>query len=129
MTLTDFLWSLLVVFFMVIYFMMLFRVIVDIFRSHDLGGLAKALWFIALLVFPLFALLIYVIVRGHGMAERDVAQVAALQKAQEQYIRDAAGQPAGGSGAADQIEKAHTLLTSGAITQAEFDAIKAKALA
>ena len=68
MHLADLLWSLLVIFFMVIYFMMLFRVIVDIFRDSSMGGWAKAGWFIALLIFPLLSLLVYVIARGQGMA-------------------------------------------------------------
>ncbi len=128
MHLSDLLWTTLVIFFMVIYFMMLFRVIVDIFRSKDLGGFAKALWFIALLIFPLLSLLVYVIARGQGMAERDVAQINEMQQAQAEYIRKVATD-SGGAGSADQIAKAHDLLTKGAITQAEFDAIKAKALA
>ena len=126
MHLVDFLWTLFVIYFMVIYFIMLFRIIVDIFRDSSLSGVAKALWFIAILVVPLITLLAYVIVRGQGMAERDVKQVSQLQDAQEQYIRHVAG---GGDNAASQIAKAHELLTSGAISQQEFDALKAKALA
>jgi hypothetical protein len=129
MHLGDLLWTTLVIFFMVIFFMMLFRVIIDIFRSDDLSGWAKAAWFIGLFFFSLLTLLIYVIVRGKGMAERDMAQVTALQKQQEQYIRQVATDSGSGGGSADQIEKAHALLEKGAISQDEFDKIKAKALA
>jgi hypothetical protein len=125
MTLTDFLWWTLAVFFMVIYFMMLFRIIVDIFRSQDMGGWGKAGWLVFLLFFPLLAMLIYVIARGKGMAERDMAQYRQVRSAQDEYIRSVAS-------AADpsaQIKQAHDLLQSGAISQAEFDALKAKALA
>jgi uncharacterized membrane protein len=103
MHLGDFLWSLLVIFFMVVYFMMLFRVIIDVFRRTDLSGWGKAGWFIALLVVPLLSLLVYVIARGNSMTQRDQAQY-------------------------EQLRKAHELLASGAISQAEFDTLKAKAL-
>jgi hypothetical protein len=125
MTLTDWLWWLLAFFFLVIYFMMLFRVIIDIFRTDD-SGFVKALWLIALLFVPLLTLLIYVIARGKDMANRDVAQYQAMQEQQADYIRSVAG---GGTDSAAQIQQAHDLLQSGAITQAEYDAIKAKALA
>ena len=119
-------WSLIVIFFMVIFFIMLFRVVIDLFRDHELSGWAKAGWLILLFVFPLIGLLIYVIARGKGMAERDMKTVQEVQTAQDQYIRDVAG---AGTDPAAQIAKAHDLLTSGAITQAEFDTLKAKALA
>lgn len=125
MTLTDWLWWLLSFFFLVIYFMMLFRVIMDIFRTDD-SGWVKAGWLIALLFIPLLTMLIYVIARGKDMANRDVQQYQAMQAQQADYIRSVAG---GGSDSATQIKQAHDLLTSGAITQAEYDAIKAKALA
>ena len=125
MHLVDFLWTLFVIYFMVIYFIMLFRVIVDIFRDTEMSGVMKAVWFVAILIFPLITLLIYVIARGKGMAERDVKQVNQYKAAQDEYIRKAAG----GDDAATQIAKAQQLLTSGAITQAEFDSLKAKALA
>ena len=70
MQLVDFLWTLLVIFFMVIYFMILFQVIFDIFRSHDMGGVAKTLWILFIFIIPFLSLLIYLIVRGGGMAQR-----------------------------------------------------------
>ena len=126
MHLVDFLWTLFVIYFMVIYFIMLFRVIGDVFRDSSMSGITKAFWLIFILVFPLIALLAYVITRGSAMAERDAARVNEFKTAQEDYIRGLAG---GGETATEQIAKGHALLTSGAITQAEFDALKAKALA
>jgi len=124
-SLADWLWWLLAVFFMVVYFMMLFRIIVDVFRNHDSSGWAKAGWLIFLLFFPLIAMLIYVIANGKGMAQRDVAQYQAVKQSQDDYIRSVAA-PADPSA---QITQAHELLEKGAITQQEFDTIKAKALA
>jgi hypothetical protein len=125
MTLTDWLWWLLAVFFMVIYFMMLFRIILDIFRSDDMGGWGKAGWLILLIFLPLLTMLIYVIARGKGMAERDIKQMTQMQAAQDDYIRSVAAS----NDPTAQIKQAHDLLASGAISQEEFDAIKAKALA
>lgn len=125
MNLVDWLWTLLVFFFMVMYFILLFRIIVDIFRSDDLNGWVKALWLIFLFTFTIVAALIYVIVRGKGMTERDMAMYKQAEAAQADYIRSVAA-PADPAG---QIKSAHDLLTSGAISQAEFDTIKAKALA
>jgi predicted PurR-regulated permease PerM len=121
-SLSDFLWSLLVIFFFVIYFMMLFRVIVDVFRRRDASGGKKALWLIFLLVFPLLGLLIYVIANGEEMARRDVGEAQAAQQQFDEYVRDVSG------GSAAEIAKAKELLDRGAITQAEFEQIKAKAL-
>jgi predicted PurR-regulated permease PerM len=120
---TTFLWSLIVIFFMVVYFMMLFSVIVDIFRRHDIHGGKKALWLLFILFAPLLGLLIYLIVNGHGIAERQAKDVQQSQQQFDQYVKDVAG------GSADQIAKAKELLDAGTITQAEFDQIKAKALA
>jgi Phospholipase_D-nuclease N-terminal len=121
----EFLWSLFVIYFMIIYLIMLFRVIFDVFRDSSLSGVAKAGWLIFILIVPLIALIVYVIVRGPSMAERDRKDVSAAQEAQDEYIRQVAGS---GESATEQIARAHQLLTSGAISQQEFDAIKAKAL-
>jgi hypothetical protein len=121
----DFLWSLFVIYFMIIYFIMLFRVIFDVFRDSTLSGWAKAGWLIFILIIPLIALIVYVITRGAGMAERDSKDVSAAMEAQDDYIRQVAGT---GESPSEQIARAHQLLSSGAISQQEFDAIKAKAL-
>ena len=123
-TLGDFLWSLLVIFFMIVYFMMLFWVIVDIFRRHDASGGKKALWLIFLLFFPLVGLLAYMITNSQSMAERNAREAQQSKQQFDDYVRNTAG-----GGSAAEIEKAKGLLDSGAITQAEFDQIKAKALA
>ena len=101
MNLVDWLWTLLVFFFMVMYFILLFRIIVDIFRSDDLSGWAKAGWLIFLFVLTLLAALIYVIARGKGMTERDMAQYKQVEAAQADYIRSVAATPAR-PGRADQ---------------------------
>jgi len=111
-------------FFMVIYFMMIFKIIMDVFRRDDIGGGMKALWLILLLFIPFLTMLIYVISQGKQMAQRDMKQYSELQSQQADYIRSVAG-----NDATTQIKQAHDLLSSGAITQEEFDAIKTKALA
>jgi hypothetical protein len=123
--LVDFLWTLVVIFFMVIYFMIMFRVIIDVFRRDDISGVGKAGWLLLLLVLPLITLLIYTIAQGKGMAERDMAQYKEMRAQQDTYIREVAG----GTDPAAQIKQAHDLLQSGAISQEEFDALKAKAMA
>jgi predicted PurR-regulated permease PerM len=121
--LASFMWSLLVIFFMVCYFMMLFYVIVDIFRRHDASGGKKALWLIFILVAPLLGLLIYMITNGDSMGQRSVAEAQQSQQDFDAYVKSVSG------GSATEIEKAKGLLDSGAINQQEFGAIKAKALA
>jgi hypothetical protein len=119
----SFLWDMLLVFAFVIWFWLLITVFADLFRRHDTSGFAKALWIIFVIIAPYLGVLVYLIVEHQGMAERNVKQMQAQQQATDQYIRSVAG------GAAGEIEKAKGLLDSGAITQAEFDSIKAKALA
>ena len=119
----EFLWSLLVIFFMIMYFMILFSVVIDLFRNHQMGGFAKALWIIFLIFIPLLSLLIYVIVYGKSMAQRQQAAVVEAQQEQDAYIKQVAG-----TSPAEQIAQAQQLLNSGAISQDEFDKLKAKAL-
>jgi len=123
LSLGEFLWSLLVIFFMVVYFMMLFQVIVDVFRRKDASGGKKALWLITLLIFPLLGLLAYMFTNGDSMTSRNVQEVQRSQERFDDYVRETAG------GSAAEIEKAKGLLDSGAISQAEFDRLKSKALA
>src|SRR4051794_5514730 len=108
------------------WFMCLFWVLGDIFRSKDLGGGGKTLWVIFVIIIPWLGILAYVIARGHGMQERQLEQAKEMQAAQAAYIKSVAA-PSGG--AASQIADAKGLLDSGAITQAEFDQLKANALA
>ena len=111
------------------WFMCLFWVFGDLFRSRDLGGGAKTLWVFFIIILPILGMLVYLIARGHGMTERSLEAQAEAQKRQDEYIRSVAA-PSGGTGsAADQIASAKSLLDSGAISQSEFEQIKAKALA
>ena len=109
------------------WFMCLFWVLGDIFRSSDMGGGAKTLWILFVILIPWLGLLVYVIARGKGMQERQLEQAKEMQAAQSEYIKAVANSSS--SSAADEISSAKGLLDSGAITQAEFDQIKAKALA
>jgi putative oligomerization/nucleic acid binding protein/phospholipase D-like protein len=119
----DVFWSMIIFFFWVIWIWIVITVLIDIFRRRDIGGFAKAMWVIFVVILPWLGVLIYLIAQHDGMRERSIQQ-AQDQKAQfDQYVRDAAG------GSADEIAKAKQLLDSGAITQDEFAALKAKALA
>jgi len=130
MTLTDFLWTLFVIFFMVVYFMILFTCITDLFRDHETSGWVKAIWILAFIFFNFLGLLIYLVVRGSGMAGRAAAAQKQMQEAQVEYAKSIVAQNEGAAPtSADQIAKAHDLLQAGAISQTEFEAIKAKALA
>ena len=122
----DFFWLLIWTFFLVMYLMILFHIIGDLFRDKDLSGWWKALWIIFLIIFPFLAAFIYLIARGKGMAERQAGEMRKAQVATDQYIKSVASQ---GSSPADQIASAKSLLDSGAITQEEFEQLKVKALA
>jgi hypothetical protein len=125
-TFASFLWDMLLVFAFVIWFWLLFTVFSDLFRRHDIGGWAKTLWVIFVIIFPYLGVFVYLIAEDKGMTERNVQATQAQMDQTDAYVRSVAGS---GGGAAAEIEKAKTLLDSGAITQAEFDSIKAKALA
>jgi hypothetical protein len=103
---------------------MLFRVIFDIFRNHEMSGGMKAVWLIALLFLPVLTLFIYVIVHGKDMAGRDIAQHEAAEAEFKQYVQKAAAD----SGPAAEIAKAKELLDNGSISQEEFETLKRKAL-
>jgi Short C-terminal domain/Phospholipase_D-nuclease N-terminal len=124
-TFASFLWDMLLVFAFVIWFWLLITVFSDVFRRHDIGGFAKTLWVIFVIILPYFGVFVYLIAEHKGMADRNVQAMQAQQDQMDAYVRSVAGS---GGGAAAEIEKAKTLLDSGAITQAEFDSIKAKAL-
>lgn len=120
----NILWSMLVFVGFVMWIWLAISVFMDIFRRHDMGGFAKALWIILVIVIPLFGVLIYLIVYHKSIAERTQKDVAASQAAFDERVREAAGT----SGPASEIATAKSLLESGAISQQEFDSIKAKAL-
>ncbi len=121
----DFLWLLFWSYIFVAYLILLFHIFGDIFRDRDLGGFAKVLWTIGLIFFPFLVALIYLIARGKGMAERQMGAARQAQAETDQYIKSVAGT----TSAADQIASAKTLLDNGSINQAEFEQLKAKALA
>ena len=120
----DFFWFIIAFFLLMAYLMVLFQILTDMFRDHELSGWWKAVWVLFLIFFPILTALVYLIVRGGGMAERSMAQMQQAKADTDAYIREVAA-----ASPTDQIAQAHQLLSSGAITQQEFDAIKAKALA
>ena len=121
----DILWTTLIFFAWVIFIWIAITVLIDIFRRHDLSGWAKAAWTIFVVLLPWIGVLVYLIVNHEGMTERRYKDAADQQAQFDQYVRTTAGT---GGGAAAEIEKAKKLLDDGTISQAEFDAIKAKAL-
>lgn len=122
------LWDILVTtfsfFFFIAYLFILFQVVSDLFRDHEASGIYKAAWIIFLLFIPLLTSLVYLIVRGKGMAERHRAQVQKSVSATNEYIREVAGKSP-----AEQISDAKKLLDDGVITEDEYQKLKAKALA
>ena len=121
----DVLWTMVIFFVWVAWLMILFRIIGDVFRRHDISGWGKAAWLIFVIVVPFLGVLVYLIANGQGMAQRDAERARAARSEFDDYVQSVAAS----SGPAGEIDKAKQLLDSGAITQAEFDAIKAKAIA
>jgi Short C-terminal domain/Phospholipase_D-nuclease N-terminal len=121
----SFLWDALLVFAWIIWFWLLITVFSDLFRRHDLSGWGKAGWIVFVIVLPYLGVLIYLIAEHQGMADRNMEQARAAQTQFDGYVQSVAGQ----NDPSAQIAKAKDLLDSGAITQAEYDQIKAKALA
>ncbi|MDH4177637.1 MAG: SHOCT domain-containing protein [Thermoleophilia bacterium] len=119
----DVFWTMIVIFAWVIWFWLLITVFADVFRRKDTTGLSKVLWVIFVIVLPFLGVLIYLLVNHDGMADRNIQVMQAQKAATDDYIRSVGG------GSAAEIERAKGLLDSGTITQAEFDQIKAKALA
>lgn len=119
----DIIWWFITAFIFIAYLMALFSIITDLFRDRKLNGFAKAVWFVFLIFLPFVTALVYLIARGRGMGERSAVSTRHAQQAQEDYIREVAGGPAA------EITGAKNLLDSGAITQGEFETLKAKALA
>jgi len=120
----DLLWLMFSAFMFVAYLFVMFQVVTDLFRDSELGGFAKALWIVGLILLPFLTALVYVITRGSGMARRQQAAVQRSQSEAESYIRQLAGKSP-----ADQIADAKRLLDAGTITADEFARLKAKAMA
>jgi hypothetical protein len=119
----DILWTMFIFFLFIIWIWILITVFADIFRRKDASGFTKAAWIIFVILLPYLGVLVYLIANHDGMADRNIAAAQAQKSATDDYIRSVSG------GAAGEIERAKGLLDSGAISQAEFDSIKAKALA
>src|SRR5262245_33672831 len=121
----DVVWTMVIFFLWVLWFWLLFTVFADVFRRHDLSGWGKAGWIIFCIVLPFLGVFVYLISQGKSMSERNVRQAQDAQAQFDDYVR----QTAGTGGAAAEIERAKGLLDAGAITQSEYDSLKAKALA
>jgi Short C-terminal domain/Phospholipase_D-nuclease N-terminal len=119
----EFLWAMIVFFAWVAWIWVVVTVFIDLFRRDDIGGWGKAGWVVFVIVLPFLGVLVYLIAQHDGMRERSAKEAQVQKQAFDQYVRDAAG------GSAAEIAKAKELLDSGAITQEEYEAIKAKALA
>jgi hypothetical protein len=117
-------WSMLVFFVWILWFWLLFTVFGDLFTRHDISGWGKAGWSIFVIFLPFLGVFIYLIAQGHSMGERAMERAQGQKQEMDDYVRSVAS-----SGPTDQIAKGKELLDSGAITQAEFDQLKAKALA
>lgn len=124
--LLDVFWTLLWIFLWVVWIFLLIRILNDVFRSRDLSGVAKAAWTIGLILFPLLAGLVYLIVRGAQMHEREAAVAAANEKAAREYLRSALGTSS--SGVADDLSRLADLRERGAITDEEFQTLKGRLL-
>jgi Phospholipase_D-nuclease N-terminal/Short C-terminal domain len=123
----DVFWTMIIFFCWVIWIWMMIVILTDIFRRHDIGGWHKAAWIVFLIVLPFLGVLVYLIAQSGAMAERRAKEVQDAQSQFDSYVQQVASEKGGGSAA--EIEKAKGLLDSGTITQAEFDALKTKALA
>jgi len=125
MSFWDIIWFIVISFAFIAYLMVMFSIIADLFRDRETGGFAKAVWILALIFLPFLTALIYLIARGGGMAERSAEHARAVQSAQESYIKNVAGT----ASPVDQVAQAKALLDSGAISAAEYESLKSKALA
>ena len=122
----DFFWFILSFFVLMAYLVVLFQIVTDIFRDHELSGGMKAIWIFFLIIIPIITSLVYLISRGRGMTERNIASARAAQSDTENYIRQVS---AGAGSPADEIARAKSLHDAGTISDAEFETLKAKALA
>jgi hypothetical protein len=125
MSFWDVVWIVVISFAFVAYLMVMFSILADLFRDREESGWMKAAWIVLLIVFPLLTALVYLGVRGRGMAERQSRDVADMKQQQDAYIREVASK----ASPADQIAQAQKMLNDGAISQPEFERLKEKALA
>ncbi|MFE0459947.1 SHOCT domain-containing protein [Kitasatospora sp. NPDC058965] len=122
-------WMMLWFFLWIMWLFLLFKIVMDIFRSHDMGGWGKAGWLIFVILLPFLGVLVYLIARGGAMGERDMQEATRREKAMQEYIRETAGSGGGGGSNVDQLTKLADLKARGELTQEEFDRAKEKLLA
>ena len=130
-SLGDLIWTTIWVFFLILFIWVFIAIVSDLFRDHETSGWAKALWVVALIIFPLLGSLVYLIVRCDGMAKRSAAQERAAKAEFDSYIRETAGTgtgaaASGGAGPVDDLQRLAALRDSGTITDAEFEQMKAR---
>jgi Short C-terminal domain/Phospholipase_D-nuclease N-terminal len=119
----DLIWTTIWIFFLILFIWVFIMIISDLFRDHKLSGWAKAIWVVALIIFPLIGSLVYLIARGEGMAERSAAQQRQARSEFDDYIRSTAG---AGTSSADELARLADLRDKGTITEAEFQTMKAR---
>ena len=124
MTFWDVVWLIVISFVFVAYLMILFNIVRDLFRDHELSGWAKAVWMVALIFFPILTAVVYLVARGDGMSTRDYPEARAAERQQAQY-----GRSVGVTSPTEEISRARSMLDAGVLDKAEYDAIKLKALA
>ncbi len=124
MSFWDVVWFILITYVFIAVLMMLFSIFSDLFRDKELSGWVKAMWIIALVFLPIITALVYLVVRGSGMAQRSAQRAEAMRLAQDSYIRDVAGK----ASPADEIAQARDMLDAGVITEAEYTRLKEKSL-
>jgi hypothetical protein len=117
-------WTMLMLFLWIAWIMILFQVIADVFRSDDMGGVAKALWLLVVIALPLFGVLVYLVARGNSMRQRHYEDAKAADAAFRSYVQEAASSPS----PADELTKLVDLRAQGVLTDAEFEQQKAKLL-
>ncbi|MEV7723207.1 SHOCT domain-containing protein [Streptomyces sp. NPDC087917] len=120
-------WTVMWIFLWVMWLILLFRIVVDVFRDHEMSGWLKAAWLILLFLIPFLGVLVYVIARGRNMGRREIKHVQEQQEAFNTYVRDTARGP--GTGTADELGRLSDLKAKGELTEAEFQQAKAKLLA
>jgi hypothetical protein len=124
MTFWNVVWFIVISFVFVAYLMILFNIVGDLFRDHELSGWAKAVWMVALIFFPILTAVVYLVARGDGMSSRDYPEARAAESQQAQYGRSVAV-----TSPTEEISRARSMLDAGVLDKAEYDAIKLKVLA
>lgn len=125
MSFWDVVWFILITYALVALLMVMFSIITDMFRDKEMSGFVKAVWIFALVFLPVVTALVYLIVRGKGMAERSARSAEAMKQAQDAYIKEVAGKA---TSPADQIAQARAMLDAGVISEPEYERLKEKAL-